>query len=179
MSRILSRSSRIWTRQSSHSYILDPRAKRGGQEIQKGPCHAHTQYIRLEKKTSPQKAGNRLSLARLLSKKAAAPHSPSRSYPWPRRPRRRASRPRPSGPSRTTRRVRERRLAKFRQNVARFRLYRLRFLQENMRFAAFFKIYQIIKLKFLKSFGGLVLGCIETDFCRIICVLQHFLKSTI
>jgi hypothetical protein len=30
------------------------------------------------------------------------------------------------------------------QNVARFRLYRLRFLQENMRFAAFFKIYQII-----------------------------------
>ena len=44
--------------------------------------------------------------------------------------------------------VRERRLAKFRQNVARFRLYRLRFLQENMRFAAFFKIYQILKLKF-------------------------------
>ena len=40
--------------------------------------------------------------------------------------------------------VRERRLAKFRQNVARFRLYRLRFLQENMRFAAFFKIYQVI-----------------------------------
>ena len=35
-------------------------------------------------------------------------------------------------------------LAKFRQNVARFRLYRHRFLQENMRFAAFFKIYQII-----------------------------------
>ena len=29
--------------------------------------------------------------------------------------------------------VRERRLAKFRQNVAHFRLYRLRFLQENMR----------------------------------------------
>ena len=48
------------------------------------------------------------------------------------------------------RRVRERRLAKFWQNVARFRLYRLRFLQENMRFAAFFKIYQILKLKFLK-----------------------------
>ena len=47
--------------------------------------------------------------------------------------------------------VRERRLAKIRQNVARFRLYRLRFLQENTRFAAFFKIYQIIKLKFLKS----------------------------
>ena len=39
---------------------------------------------------------------------------------------------------------RERRLAKFRKNVARFRLYRLRFLQENMHFAAFFKIYQII-----------------------------------
>ena len=41
-------------------------------------------------------------------------------------------------------------LAKFRQNVARFRLYRHRFLQENTRFAAFFKIYQIIKLNFLK-----------------------------
>ena len=36
--------------------------------------------------------------------------------------------------------VRERRLAKFRQNVARFRLYRLRFLQVNMRSTAFFKI---------------------------------------
>ena len=35
-------------------------------------------------------------------------------------------------------------LGKFRQNVARFWLYRHRFLQENMRFAAFFKIYQII-----------------------------------
>ena len=41
-------------------------------------------------------------------------------------------------------------LAKFQQNVARFRLYRHQFLQVNMRFAAFFKIYQIIKLKFLK-----------------------------
>ena len=36
------------------------------------------------------------------------------------------------------------RSAKIRQNVARFRLYRHRFLQENTRFAAFFKIYQII-----------------------------------
>ena len=41
-------------------------------------------------------------------------------------------------------------LVKFRQNVARFRLYRHRFLQVNMRFAAFFKIYQILKLTFLK-----------------------------
>ena len=39
---------------------------------------------------------------------------------------------------------------KFRHNVARFRLYRHRFLQENTRFAAFFKIYQIIQLQFLK-----------------------------
>ena len=30
------------------------------------------------------------------------------------------------------------------QNVGRFRLHRHRFLQENTRFAAFFKIYQII-----------------------------------
>ena len=51
--------------------------------------------------------------------------------------------------------VRERRLAKFRQNVARFRLYRHRFLQVNMRFAAFFKIYRIIKLTFLK-FGNIL-----------------------
>ena len=56
--------------------------------------------------------------------------------------------------------VRERRLAKFRQNVARFRLYGLRFLQENMRFAAFFKIYQILKLKLLK-------------FDKILQILQH------
>ena len=56
--------------------------------------------------------------------------------------------------------VRERRLAKFRQNVARFRLYRHRFLQENMRFAAFFKIYQILKLKFLK-------------FDKILQILRH------
>ena len=46
------------------------------------------------------------------------------------------------------------------QNVARFRLYRLRFLQENMRFAAFFKIYQILKLKFLK-------------FDKILQILRH------
>ena len=57
--------------------------------------------------------------------------------------------------------VRQRRLAKIRQNVARFRLYRLRFLQENMRFAAFFKIYQILsdsqaeifEIKFDKNFA--------------------------
>ena len=36
------------------------------------------------------------------------------------------------------------RSAKFRQNVARFRLYRRRSLQVNTRFAAFCKIYQII-----------------------------------
>ena len=51
-------------------------------------------------------------------------------------------------------------LAKFRQNVARFRLYRHQFLQENMRFAAFFKIYQILKLKFLK-------------FDKILQILRH------
>ena len=46
-------------------------------------------------------------------------------------------------------------LANFRQNVARFRLYRHRFLQENTSFAAFFKIYRIINLKFLK-FGKII-----------------------
>ena len=38
----------------------------------------------------------------------------------------------------------ESRLAKFRQTVARFRLYRHRSLQENTRFSAFFEIYKII-----------------------------------
>ena len=47
------------------------------------------------------------------------------------------------------------RSAKFRQNVARFRLYRHRFLQVNMRLSAFFKIYQIFKLTFLK-FGNIL-----------------------
>ena len=43
--------------------------------------------------------------------------------------------------ARGARRHRQRRdFRKFRQNVARFRLYRHRFLKENMRFAAFFKI---------------------------------------
>ena len=41
-------------------------------------------------------------------------------------------------------------LAQFRQNFARFRLYRRRSLQVNTRFAASFKIYQIIYLKILK-----------------------------
>ena len=59
--------------------------------------------------------------------------------------------------------VRVRRLAKFQQNVARFRLYRLRFLQENMRFAAFFKIYQIIKLNFL----NLAAFCNFCEICKI------------
>ena len=52
--------------------------------------------------------------------------------------------------------LRQRRdLGNFRQTVARFRLYRHRFLQENIRFAAFFKIYQIIKLNFFK-FGNIL-----------------------
>ena len=49
------------------------------------------------------------------------------------------------------------------QNVARFRLYRHRFLQENTRFAAFFKIYQILKLKFL-------------NFDKISQILRHLPK---
>ena len=54
------------------------------------------------------------------------------------RDRRGAAGPRLDPPG--TRRV----VANFWQNLARFRLYRRRSLQENMRFAAFFKIYQII-----------------------------------
>ena len=59
--------------------------------------------------------------------------------------------------------------AKFRQNVARFWLYRLRFLQENMRFAAFFKIYNIIKLKFLK-FGKFYKFC---DICNFLAEISR------
>ena len=32
--------------------------------------------------------------------------------------------------------------------------------------------------KILQIFGGLVLGCIKTKFCNIICVWQHFSSST-
>ena len=32
--------------------------------------------------------------------------------------------------------------------------------------------------KFLQIFGGLVLGCIKTKFCKKICVRQHFSGST-
>ena len=46
-------------------------------------------------------------------------------------------------PARLPRRADSASSAKFRQNVARFRLYRRRSLQLNTRFAAFFKIYQI------------------------------------
>ena len=69
-----------------------------------------------------------------------------KNYPRPERRRSRAARP-IATPWAATRRRAE---AEFRQNAARFRLYRLRFLQLNMRFAAFFKIYLILKLKFLK-----------------------------
>ena len=58
-----------------------------------------------------------------------------------------------------------RRQANFRQNVARFRLYRHRFLQLNMRFAAFLKIYQIIQLEILK-------------FGKILQILQHLQKCS-
>ena len=50
---------------------------------------------------------------------------------------------------------------------ARSRLYRSRFLQVNMRFAAFFKIYQIIKLNFLK-FGNIL------QFLQFLRHLQKF-----
>ena len=39
------------------------------------------------------------------------------------------------------------------------------------------KIGKIIS-KFLQIFGGLVLGCIKTKFCKKICVRQHFSRST-
>ena len=70
-----------------------------------------------------------------------------------------------AGRSRERSDVRERRLAKFRQNVARFRLYRHRFLQENMRFAAIFKIYQIVKLQFLKFGKSLQILRHMQNFC--------------
>ena len=59
------------------------------------------------------------------------------------------------------------RSAKFQQDVARFRLYRHRFLQENTRFAAFFKIYQIIYLQFLKY--GKILQILQHNDLQIFC----------
>ena len=63
------------------------------------------------------------------------------------------TRPDAPGPGKGSHQRRD--LGQFRQNVARFRLYWHRFLQENTLFAAFSKIYQIIKLNFLK-FGKLL-----------------------
>ena len=82
--------------------------------------------------------------------------------PAPRRRRRasRAARRRQDVPSCRTGRRHDGRSAKYRQIVARFRLYRYRSLQENMRFAAFFEIYQILKSKFLK-------------FDKILQILRH------
>ena len=61
-------------------------------------------------------------------------------------------------------------LAKFRQNVARFRLYRHRVLQENTRFTAFFKIFQIIQLKILKD-GKFF------NFCNICKIVAEFSRK--
>ena len=55
-------------------------------------------------------------------------------------------------------------LANFRQNFIRFRLYRHRFFQENTRFAAFFKIYQIIT--FLQF--GKILRILRHNICKIL-----------
>ena len=60
------------------------------------------------------------------------------------------------------RHVTSRNLFKNRQNVVRFRLYRHRSFQVDTRFAAFFKIYQIFKLTFLKV--GKI--CKFYDFCK-------------
>ena len=72
-------------------------------------------------------------------------------------------------------------MAKLRQNVVRFRLYRHRFLQENTRFAVFFKIYQIIKLNFLK-FGKILkilrhLQIFCSNFTKIAVFQTDFLRK--
>ena len=41
--------------------------------------------------------------------------------------------------------------------------------------AAFSKHF---KISIFAIFGGLVVGCLEADFCKKICVLQHFSSST-
>ena len=64
----------------------------------------------------------------------------------------------------------------FGQNVARFRLYRHRFLQVYLRLSAFFKIYQILKLKFLKL-KILAKFCNFRDICN--CFAEFSRKSLI
>ena len=65
------------------------------------------------------------------------------------------------GASATSRQRRQRAsVGKISANVARFRSYRHQYLQLNTRCAAFFKIYQILKLKFLK-------------FDKILQILRH------
>ena len=60
------------------------------------------------------------------------------------------------------------RSAKFRHNVARFRLYRHRSLQVNMRFSWFFEIYKIINLQFWKFSNVFI------SFCKICKILPNF-----
>ena len=40
------------------------------------------------------------------------------------------------------------------------------------------QLAKFAKFKILQIFGGLVLGCIKTNFCKKICVRQHFSSST-
>ena len=42
----------------------------------------------------------------------------------------------------------------------------------------FFYFFSNFWLFFLANFEKPVFGCIDTDFCKKICVLQHFSKST-
>ena len=71
--------------------------------------------------------------------------------------------PRRGGAAHATRRVVANFWQIFGKNVARFQLYWHRFLQENTRFAAFFKLYKIISLQFLK-------------YGKILQILQHLQK---
>ena len=111
-------------------------------------------------------ASSRVPLSGGFSPPSAAPPLPPPEQP-------------PPDPARAGRRIGRRhdgRSAKFRQNVARFRLYRHRFLQENTRFAAFFKVYQIILLKYLK-FSKLLQILRHSDLqnvCRIFTEIADF-----
>ena len=62
-------------------------------------------------------------------------------------------------------------IGKIPAKLARFRLYRHRSLRVNTRFAAFFKIYQIISLKSLK-FGKIIVPLIPKDMFRLVCLVK-------
>ena len=116
-------------------------------------CQTHIflqNFVLIQPRTSPPKICKILPILLTLFEVAEASTARDRAAAELLEARRRQAEAVQEARTRALKAQHEGRSAKFRQIVARFRLYRHRSLQENTRFAAFFKIYQIICLKILK-----------------------------